>query len=91
MYYNEYTKKDYQGKNIEILEATGRTGGFCTFNQAMKMGFSVPKGTKSIAKLIKPMIDLVELPNGKLDERKSGRMFSVFHVSQLVKIEKVKI
>ena len=91
MYYNEYTKKEYQGKNIEILEATGRTGGFCTFNQAMKMGYQVPKGTKAIAKLIKPHPEVVILPNGKIDEKISGRKFSVFHISQLVKIEKVQI
>tara|TARA_Y100000114_G_scaffold106003_1_gene99274 strand:+ start:676 stop:951 length:276 start_codon:yes stop_codon:yes gene_type:complete len=91
MFYNQYTGNAYQGKNIEILEKTGKTGGFCTFNQAIKLGYSIPKGTKAIAKLIKPMIDLVEQPDGRLDERQSGRMFSVFHISQLVKVEKVKI
>ena len=91
MYYNYFTKNEYQGKNIEILEATGKTGGFCTFNQAVKNGYSVPKGTKAIAKLIRPMIDLVELPNGKIDHKQSGRKFSVFHISQLVKVEKVQI
>ena len=91
MYYNYFTGNEYQGKNIEILEATGRTGGFCTFNQAITNGYSVPKGTKAIAKLIRPMIDLVEKPNGKLEEKQSGRKFSVFHISQLVKIEKVQI
>ena len=35
MYYNYFTKNEYQGKNIEILQATGKTGGFCTFNQAV--------------------------------------------------------
>ena len=84
MYYNYFTKNEYKGKNIEILEATGKTGGFCTFNQAITNGYS-------IAKLIRPMVDLVELPNGKIDHKQSGRKFSVFHISQLVKIEKVQI
>ena len=91
MYYNYFTKNEYQGKNIEILQATGKTGGFCTFNQAVTNGYSVPKGTKAIAKLIRPMVDLVTLPNGKFEEKQSGRKFSVFHISQLVKVEKVQI
>lgn len=83
MFYNELTKKYYQGKNVEILQATGFTGGFLTFNQANKLGGVIPKGTKAVAKLIKPMFDLVELKNGKLEERLSGRKFSVFHISQV--------
>lgn len=82
-YYNEYTKKYYQGKNIEILQATGLVGGFLTFNQARLMGGAIPKGTKAVAKLIKPMFDLVETKGGKLEERLTGRKFSVFHVSQV--------
>jgi len=82
-YYNEYTKKYYQGKNIEILQATGLEGGFLTFNQARLMGGTIPKGTKAVAKLIKPMFDLVETKGGKLEEKLTGRKFSVFHVSQV--------
>jgi len=83
MYYNEYTKKEYAGKNVEILQATGLTGGFVTFNQAVKLGYIVPKGTKAVAKLNKPLWDTVELANGKMEERFSARKFSVFHTSQL--------
>lgn len=83
MFYNEYTKKPYQGKNVETLEKTGMTGGFLTFNQAVKMGGIVPKGTKAVAKLTKPLIDLREGINGKLEEKISGRKFSVFHISQI--------
>ena len=83
MFYNEYTKKHYQGKNIEILQKTGLTGGFLTFNQAFKMGGIIPKGTKAVAKLIKPVIDIQELKNGKLQEKLSGRKFPVFHISQV--------
>lgn len=83
MFYNEYTKKDYQGKNVEILKATGLTGGFLTYNQARNMGGVIPKGTKAVAKLTKPLIDLVETKNGLLEEKLSGRKFSVFHVSQV--------
>ena len=38
MYYNAYTQKHYEGKNVEILKSTGLTGGFMTFNQAYKLG-----------------------------------------------------
>lgn len=83
MFYNEYTKQPYQGKNVEILEKTGFKGGFLTFNQAFKMGGIIPKGTKAIAKLTKPVIDLQELKDGSLQEKISGRKFSVFHISQI--------
>ena len=48
MYYNEKTKKEYAGKNVEILQATGLTGGFVTFRQAIEIGYVVPKGTKAL-------------------------------------------
>lgn len=83
MFYNLYTEKDYQGKNIEILKATGLTGGFLTFNQAIKLGFKIPKGTKAIAKLNKPHWKLEKLANGKLEEKLSASKFPVFHESQL--------
>jgi antirestriction protein ArdC len=85
MYYNEKTKKEYAGKNVEILQATGLTGGFVTFRQAIEIGYVVPKGTKAVAKLNKPLWETVTLPNGKIDEKFSARKFSVFHVSQLTK------
>ena len=91
MYYNEKTGNEYHGKNLEILEATGKTGGFCTFRQAVDLGYSVPKGTKAIAKIIAPIPTTDTLANGKIVEKMAGRRFSVFHISQLVKIEKVKI
>ena len=84
MFFNLYTKKNYEGKNVEILQATGLTGGFCTLNQANKLGLRVPKGTKAVAKLNKPHWDVVELANGKMEERFSARKFSVFHKSQLI-------
>tara|TARA_X000001382_G_scaffold130890_1_gene127633 strand:+ start:6723 stop:6989 length:267 start_codon:yes stop_codon:yes gene_type:complete len=84
MYYNALTQKHYEGKNIEILKATGLTGGFMTFNQAVKLGYKIPKGTKAIAKLNKPHWRLVETANGKLEEKLSASKFSVFHSSQLI-------
>ncbi len=87
MFYNEYTKKAYQGKNIEILKETGFTGGFLTFNQAFKLGGIIEKGTKCVAKLIKPHPEVKELPSGKLQEIVSGRKYPIFHISQ-VKFDK---
>ena len=83
MYYNAYTQKHYEGKNVEILKSTGLTGGFMTFNQAYKLGYQIPKGTKAIAKLNKPYWTMVETHNGKLEEKFSARKFCVFHTSQL--------
>ena len=85
MFYNEKTKKPYQGSNIETLMATGLSGGFLTFCQVRDLGYTIPKGTKIVAKLIQPMPDKVVERNGKLQEKKSARRFNVFHVSQLVK------
>ena len=68
---------------VEILEATGLKGGFLTFNQAMKLGYKIPKGTKTIAKLIRPMLEEVEVNKGKWEVKQSGRLFPVFHKSQL--------
>lgn len=85
MYYNEKTKKPYQGSNIETLKATGLSGGFLTFCQARDLGYTIPKGTKIVAKLIQPMPNKVVERNGKLQEKKSARRFNVFHVTQLVK------
>ena len=85
MYYNALTQKHYEGKNVEILKSTGLIGGFMTFNQAYKLGYKIPKGTKAIAKLNKPFMETITLANGKIDEKFSARKFSVFHVSQLTK------
>ena len=85
MFYNEKTKIPYQGTNIETLEATGLTGGFLTFCQARDLGYTIPKGTKIVAKLIQPMPNKIVERNGKLQEKKSARRFNVFHLSQLVK------
>tara|TARA_R100001163_G_C4906340_1_gene92629 strand:+ start:45 stop:320 length:276 start_codon:yes stop_codon:yes gene_type:complete len=83
MFYNEYTKKPYTGKNVEILASTGLKGGFMTFKQALSLGYSIPKGTKTVAKLIRPMMETVEDKNGKEEVMRSGRTFHVFHTSQL--------
>lgn len=83
MYYNEKTKRPYSGKNIEILEATGLKGGFMTFRQAIELGYKIPKGTKAIAKIIRPMEEFKEQADGTSKVEMSGRKFSVFHKSQL--------
>jgi len=83
MYYNEKTKRPYSGKNIEILEATGLKGGFLTFRQAIDLGYKVPKGTKAIAKIIRPMEEFKEQADGSSKVQMSGRLFPVFHKSQL--------
>ena len=83
MYYNEKTKKPYTGSNIDILEATGLKGGFLTFKQAIELGYKVPKGTKSVAKIIRPMNEWHEKADGSTEVRTSGRKFPIFHVSQL--------
>ena len=83
MYYNEKTKRPYSGKNIEILEATGLKGGFMTFRQAIELGYKIPKGTKAIAKIIRPMEEFKEQADGSSKVEMSGRKFSVFHKSQL--------
>ena len=86
MYYNEKTKKPYQGKNIEILEATGLKGGFMTFNQARDLGYKVPKGVKCIAKLIRPMEEFKVQADGSSKVEMSGRKFPVWHKSQVEKV-----
>lgn len=86
MYYNEKTKRPYQGKNIEILEATGLKGGFMTFNQAIDLGYKIPKHTKAIAKLIRPVEEFKKQADGSEKVEMSGRKFSVFHKSQLEKV-----
>ena len=83
MHYNEKTKRPYSGKNIEILEATGLKGGFMTFRQAIELGYKIPKGTKAIAKIIRPMEEFVEQADGSSKVEMSGRKFPVFHKSQL--------
>jgi antirestriction protein ArdC len=74
MYYNLYTKKSFQGINLEKLQATNLKGGFCTFNQARKMKAKVIKGSKSVARLVRKIQD------GKTEEYRS---YPVFHVSQI--------
>jgi hypothetical protein len=74
-HYNLYTKESFQGKNLERLEATKLTGGFCTFNQARKMGAKVIKGSKAVARLTRLVQD-----SGKDSEFRS---YPVFHQSQI--------
>tara|TARA_R100000231_G_C5296977_1_gene156371 strand:+ start:626 stop:874 length:249 start_codon:yes stop_codon:yes gene_type:complete len=73
-YYNLYTKRTFTGKNLEKLEATKLTGGFCTFNQARKLGAQIIKGSKAVCKLSRMVED------GKDQQFRS---YSVFHSSQI--------
>ena len=72
---SSYHSNTIQGKNLERLEATKLTGGFCTFNQARKMGAKVIKGSKAVARLTRLVQDA-----GKDSEFRS---YPVFHQSQI--------
>ncbi len=74
MYYNIYTKQSFSGKNLEKLESTNLKGGFCTFNQARKLGAKVIKGSKAVCKLSRMITE------GKENEFRS---YPVFHESQI--------
>lgn len=73
-YYNLYTKKPFTGKNLEKLQSTNLDGGFCTFNQARKLGAQIIKGSKAVAKLSRMVED------GK---EQQFRSYCVFHSSQI--------
>ena len=73
-HYNLYTKQSFTGKNLEKLKDTKLEGGFCTFNQARKLGAKVIKGSKAVCKLSRIVTQ------GKEDEFRS---YSVFHQSQI--------
>ena len=73
-HYNLYTKQSFTGKNLEKLKDTKLEGGFCTFNQARKLGAKVIKGSKAVCKLSRIV------SQGKEDEFRS---YSVFHQSQI--------
>ena len=81
MYYNIYTKKEFSGKNLEKLQSTNLQGGFCTFNQARKMGAKVIKGSKAVVKLSRMVVDGKEM---------EFRSYPVFHVSQIEFNKEVK-
>jgi hypothetical protein len=81
MYYNLYTKQTFTGKNLEKLQSTNLQGGFCTFNQARKLGAKVIKGSKAICKLSRLIME------GKENEFRS---YSVFHQSQIEFNKEVK-
>lgn len=81
MYYNFYTNEEYTGKNVELLEATGLTGAFMTFNQARKLKGQVRKGSKCVAKLVRYVSDQPNLKTKKLET--SFRSYPVFHISQI--------
>lgn len=81
MYYNLYTKQTFTGKNLEKLQSTNLQGGFCTFNQARKLGAKVIKGSKAVAKLSRLISE------GKENEFRS---YSVFHQSQIEFKQEVK-
>jgi len=54
-----------------------------TFRQAIELGYKIPKGTKAIAKIIRPMEEFKEQADGSSKVQMSGRLFPVFHKSQL--------
>lgn len=80
-YYNLYTKQTFTGKNLEKLQSTNLEGGFCTFNQARKLGAKVIKGSKAVCKLSRLIAE------GKENEFRS---YSVFHQSQIEFNKEVK-
>jgi antirestriction protein ArdC len=81
MYYNFYTNKEYTGKNLDLLEATGLTGAFLTFNQARKLKGQVRKGSKCVARLTR-FID--KKLSQKTDQLENGFCsYPVFHISQI--------
>lgn len=73
--FNLYTKKAFTGKNLEKLQATKLTGGFCTFRQAKLLGGKIIKGSKAVARLSR-----ITAENGKDSEFRS---YCVFHQSQI--------
>tara|TARA_R100001440_G_scaffold74497_1_gene100039 strand:- start:562 stop:810 length:249 start_codon:yes stop_codon:yes gene_type:complete len=73
-YFNIYTKQSFSGKNLEKLQNTNLKGGFCTFNQARKLGGKVIKGSKAVCKLSRMITE------GKENEFRS---YPVFHESQI--------
>ena len=81
MYYNLYTKQTFSGKNLEKLEATNLKGGFCTFNQARKLGGKVIKGSKAVCKLSRLITE---------SKDNEFRSYSVFHQSQIQFNKEVK-
>ena len=83
MFYNEYTKKEYAGMNIEILAKTGLKGGFLTFNQAKKLGGFIKKGSKAVAKINTPIFDNYVVNGETINQFNSARKVAVFHVSQI--------
>ena len=83
MFYNEYTKKEYAGMNIEILAKTGLKGGFLTFNQAKKLGGFIKKGSKAVAKISTPIFDNYVVNGETINQFNSARKVAVFHVSQI--------
>ena len=78
MYFNIFTKKEFTGKNLEVLQLTNLTGGFATLYQFKKLGGRVPKGSKAVARLIRPT------QNEDVEGNKSFRTYCVFHESQII-------
>ena len=78
VFINYVTKKSYTGDNVKLLKKSGFDGEFITFRQCVSIGGKVPKGTKSVASLLK------YLPQNELDTKKPVvKRFAVFHVSQV--------
>jgi antirestriction protein ArdC len=73
---NHITKESYTGKNLELLSKTGFSGEFLTFNQAFQVGGVVPKGTKSVASLVRFL-------NNDNPKKAQFKRFAVFHISQI--------
>ena len=76
MFRNYVTKISYTGKNVDRLIDSGFEGEFITFNQTFKIGGVVPKGTKSVA-------SLVRMINNDDPKKPYFKRFAVFHISQI--------
>ena len=86
---NYVTKQSYTGENVDKLYLSGFNkepiNEFITFNQCIKIGGNVPKGTKACAFLLR------YLPQDEtLSDKPVIKRFAVFHVSQ-VELPKLKI
>ena len=76
MYINYVTKESYTGENINLLRKSGYEGEFITFKQAFEIGGVVPKGTKSVA-------SLVRMINNDDPKKPYFKRFAVFHISPI--------
>ncbi len=86
---NYVTKQSYTGENVNKLYLSGfnknPVNEFITFNQCIKIGGKVPKGTKACAILSRYIHEDESLKDMPIIKR-----FAVFHVSQ-VELPELKI